>query len=66
MSVLSGSVYIPQQFWYKLIIVVAFGLPSAILLWRPFSAFISQCKTRTSAIVGFTVIFVSFGLLTFI
>ena len=62
MSVLSGSVYIPPQFWYKLIIVVAFGLPSAILLWRLLGAFIPQRKTRTAAIVGVTVFFVSFGL----
>jgi len=62
MSVLSGSVYIAPQFWYKLIIVVAFGLPSAILLWRLLGAFIPQRKTRTAAIVGVTVFFVSFGL----
>ena len=62
MSVLSGSVYIAPQFWYKLIIVVAFGLPSAILLWRLLGSFIPQRKTRTAAIVGVTVFFVSFGL----
>ena len=62
MSVLSGSVYIAPQFWYKLIIVVAFGLPSAILFWRLLGAFIPQRKTRTAAIVGVTVFFVSFCL----